>query len=162
MFDLKVRFQRFCRGYSYGDCYNLKYWFSETLPKMIKELRDRGMGYPAANKFEEVDNFPVEWIKEVSNKIIKSKVKNNLDEELNLQDGFDRWHLILTRISWCLEETERDIENEYWDEYFYKQYEDKKYRDKWLKRQLEIDDYKDKCKDEAFDLLKKYFWNLWD
>lgn len=32
----------------------------------------------------------------------------------------------------------------------------------YFKKCEEIYEYKDKCKDEALDLLKKYFFNLWD
>lgn len=32
----------------------------------------------------------------------------------------------------------------------------------YLNRDLEIFEYRDKCKDKALDMFKKYFWNLWD
>lgn len=37
----------------------------------------------------------------------------------------------------------------------------KELEEKWLKRNNEIEEYRDRMKDEAFDLLKKYFWDLW-
>jgi len=30
------------------------------------------------------------------------------------------------------------------------------------KKHKEIENYRKKTKDEGFDLMKKYFWNLWD
>ena len=35
-------------------------------------------------------------------------------------------------------------------------------RDKWREREIEIDNYKDKMKNEGLELFSKYFWNLWD
>lgn len=39
---------------------------------------------------------------------------------------------------------------------------DEELKNKYYQRELEIADYKEKCKDEAFDLIKKYFYHLWD
>ena len=39
---------------------------------------------------------------------------------------------------------------------------DSKLKKKWLNRQEEIDTYRDDMKTEAFNLINKYFWNLWD
>ena len=39
---------------------------------------------------------------------------------------------------------------------------DEKIKKKYKKRNEEIEEYRDKMKDEAFDLLKKYFYHLWD
>ena len=35
-------------------------------------------------------------------------------------------------------------------------------KEKYFNREQEIFEYRNKMKDEAFDLIKKYFWNLWD
>ena len=32
----------------------------------------------------------------------------------------------------------------------------------FLKRERELALYRDKCKDDFFDLFKEYFWDLWD
>lgn len=39
---------------------------------------------------------------------------------------------------------------------------DKTLEKNYFRREMEISQYKEKCKDEAFDLLKKYFYHLWD
>lgn len=39
---------------------------------------------------------------------------------------------------------------------------DKALEDAYWKKEEEIAEYKENCKNEAFDLIKKYFYNLWD
>lgn len=39
---------------------------------------------------------------------------------------------------------------------------DKELEKAYWQRETEIANYKEACKNEAFDLLKKYFYNLWD
>lgn len=34
--------------------------------------------------------------------------------------------------------------------------------DKYMKEQKKIEEYQVQCKDEAFDLMKQYFYDLWD
>ena len=155
LYNLKMKFQRFLKGYSYDDCVGLHYWMCETFPEMILTIRDHKYSFPPCD-FEEVDDFEIGWVEDVSKDIIQSKVERGYEEEINLTDRFDRWALILTRIAWCLKEVERDIDNEYWDDKIFT-YTD---RDKWYEREMDIQSYKFKCKDEAFDLLKKYFWSL--
>lgn len=39
---------------------------------------------------------------------------------------------------------------------------DPELKKKYFNKEAEISKYRDDCKNEAFDLIKKYFWNLWD
>ena len=200
----KMRKQRVKRKYSDDMCWDLQYTLLDILPKMIETMRKYKYSYPEF-KFEEIDNFPQDWINDqLKNLEIEYKQK---DYELpSVEDPFTRWQLILKRISYCLiqaDETQTDIKNEYEDEY-YKQvwgiedfkeenklsakewfkkhtevskYDkdgkpllhkfklnkpDPKLQEKWLNRQEEIDTYRDNMKTEAFNLINKYFWNLWN
>ena len=204
-FEIRMSNQRRKKGYADCDCWGMNYWFSSTFAKMIRELRDMKHGHPEL-PFEEVDNFPVDWVEEMSKDIIKVDEKKGFEEEdFDIFDGFYRWQLILTRIAWCLEQASdevTDLENEYEEEYnrqvwgdtfddvgknsFNNWWEDhmevvsvdkkgkpKLYRlktnepdenikEKYWKKEEENNKYREDMKNEAFDLLKKYFYNLWD
>ena len=69
MFNKKMSFQRYKKGYSDSDCWGLHYWLGETLPKMIKSLRDMKHGYPCNISFEDIKKFPVEWIESEAAKL---------------------------------------------------------------------------------------------
>ena len=43
---LRARWQRFLRGYSYGDVYDMNFWFMRTVKPMLIHLRDYGIGIP--------------------------------------------------------------------------------------------------------------------
>lgn len=44
--SLKARIQRFKRGYSYGDVWDMDFWFIHTVKPMLIHLRDYGIGIP--------------------------------------------------------------------------------------------------------------------
>lgn len=222
-FEKRMARQRKKKGFADCDCWGMYYWFGSTFPKMIRTLRDMKHGAPAMD-FEEVDNFPLLWVEEECNKLMEIKRKDwekqsrkykkenpfEDDEEIILWGTdrvFDRWQLILSRIAYCLEQTDEEvteIKNEYEDEYFdsvfgKKETENKKgsyldnflyglfepiewdekgrpklwrlktedeknidLEEKYRKRNEEIAQYREDMKNEAFDLLKKYFYHLWD
>lgn len=156
--DIIRRFQLATRGYARIDSFNLNYWFLETVPKMILELRNDTGAIPCGRKFEEVENFPKDWLEEKTQEIRKLNGKQTRKE-------FENWQLILTRMAWCLSESGKDIENEYWEEYFKLTYEfgkeNSKLKKKWQERDLEIAKYQDDCYKEGMALFVKYFPNLW-
>lgn len=123
IFDIKCGIQRAFKGYSKDQCWDLNGWMTNTLPKMIRELRDMAQGYPATLEFEEIKNFPLKWIEEESKILLEQKKKKGLEEEVLLFDEnkFDRWWLILSRMAYCFEQSNEWNQistNEYADEYF--------------------------------------------
>lgn len=192
IFELKMKKQRFKKGYSNSDCWSMHYWLGDTFPKMIKTLRDMKHGSPDLD-FSEFYNLPLDWLIPELEKLEKIREKEGY--EYNIYDCFDKWYIILTRIAYCLEQTNEElteIKNEYAEQFhnevwgennnilshlevkeFDKKGNPKLYelktqkpseeiKNKYWKREEDIFNYRDKMKNEAFDLLKKYFWNLWD
>lgn len=216
IFNIRMAMQRAIRGYSDDNCWSMWSWLSITFPKMLRTLRDMKNGAPEKD-FEEVEQFPLLWVAEECNNLMeikrkfwkrqskKYKKENPFEEEIILWGNdkiFDRWLLVLSRIAYCLEQSnyeEIEIKNEYEDEYnkqvfgedddnlsfeeWWKAHHkvveydkdgkpilwrlvtnkpDPKLEEKYEKRKAEIEQYREDMKNEAFDLLKKYFYALWD
>ena len=49
-YNLRARYQRSKRGYSYGDVWNMYDWFMGTVKPMLIHLKNEGMGYPGEFK----------------------------------------------------------------------------------------------------------------
>lgn len=186
------------KGYISENIWSLDCWLCETFPKMIRELSETTHGAPQ-EEFNEIKNFPMQWVKDTIDEI--NRKRNNSIEvkaPFDMDNLFDRWELVLTRMAYCFERAHKfeDFEeNEFQEEYFNqvfgndrqkKKHEsfkkwwkrrtkkveggyvliqnepDKELEKKYFERQKEIETNKDKFKDEAVDLLKKYFYDLWD
>ena len=116
--DIKYKKQRVKRKYSDDMCWDLQYTLLEILPKMIETLRQGKHGYPE-EEFEEVDNFPHDWVQKSLKELEKDFDGKDYDKP-DIKDQFTRWHLILKRISYCLiqaDETQTEIKNKYRKEY---------------------------------------------
>ena len=58
---LRARIQRFKRGYSYGDVWDMEFWFMRTVKPMLIHLRDHGIGIPNELYLQGGDNERILW-----------------------------------------------------------------------------------------------------
>ena len=58
---LRARWQRFKRGYSYGDVWDIDCWFMRTVKPMLIHLRDNGHGIPFDLYLEGEENERAAW-----------------------------------------------------------------------------------------------------
>lgn len=133
--EIKWFCQRGKRGYSDMDVYSIDDWFLTVIVPMLRQLKETKHGYPS-------DLTPEQWDK------------------------------ILDRMIFCFKEVNDDtcsMVNEYSGKLFSfitndeeTNKADKELKDKFFKREIEIDEYKTKMKNEGFQLFSKYFHNLWD
>lgn len=180
------------QGFRNSDCYSIDYFMMTIFPKMIRKLRERKIGSPMNVSFDDIKDYPIEFI-EYAMKVIEDEFYNNgyfnkkdndAFETIDLFDGFTQWSIILLRIAYCFEMTNEDnYENEYSDDYFDQAFDGHwfKYEDigngfskivfnkvdedldkKYHEREKEIEDTIIQMKDEAFSLLSKWYFNLWD
>ena len=59
--DFRARCQRFKRGYSYGDIWDMDCWFKRTVKPMLIHLRDHGIGVPNALYLDGAENERAAW-----------------------------------------------------------------------------------------------------
>ena len=58
---LRARLQRFLRGYSYGDIWDMDFWFKRTVKPMLIHLRDYGIGVPNDLYLQGAENEREAW-----------------------------------------------------------------------------------------------------
>lgn len=75
-YNIKSRCQRFKRGYSYGDVWDMDDWFIQTAKPMLTHLKNNGMSYPTTFKSRE------EW-EQVLGEMIGCLELMNIDDAYN-------------------------------------------------------------------------------
>lgn len=146
------------RGFSDGDIWRMHDYLQMQIPNMLQYLKDYRIGSP---------------------------VSLSLTNEPGDDSCHEEWDKILNQmIFWWRESYEYSSsrKNPYEKEYyevlseFYKKYEDpnkrimmmnedtryKEISDKYEMAEGELGQYREECKDKAMDMMKEYFYYLWD
>lgn len=151
--DLKGRYQRAKRGFSYSDCYNINYWFSHEFVGMLLCLRDNAIGYPFNVKERtNISDFPKDWVKAhipIIERLLQDKGNS---DRFDANNDYHMWLLILTRLAYCFKQLDEDA---YDCPY---KVGDPEFISWWDKTSEEMLEYKK----EAYRLLEKYHYDLWD
>ena len=115
-FEKRMSKQRYKKGFSDSDCWDMNYWLVSTFPDMILNLRDMKHGAPEL-PFEEFDTLPPKWKELELQKYQLIQKENGYEYEPN--SIFTKWYIILTRMAFCLKEADIDKElyNPYKKEY---------------------------------------------
>lgn len=178
---LRWSLQRIVRGYADCDKRNMYGYLQNLIPDMLQDLRDERHGSPGClgKNYTNADGILVndtcheEWDKILdrmiflwreSNEYTCAK-RNPYEEEHSKahKEFIEKFGLLGEKL-----QTEEELEKnrkrggggtihfmEELPEY-------KEISDKYLEEERKLDEYRNKSKDEAMDLLKEYFFNLWD
>lgn len=86
--SLKARCQRFKRGYSYGDVWDMDFWFMRTVKPMLIHLRDHGIGIPNDLYLQDADNERILWENTLTEMISCLELMNedNAEKYLGISD----------------------------------------------------------------------------
>ena len=136
---LKWKIQRFKRGYSDCDVWNIRDWFLLNMPKLLDEMREDCHGYPANMTPEEWDDV----LRQMAF-CFREAHEDTCSQKNEYNDLFNI-------------ELVRNGSNTYSEKI-----SNEEMREKWLAREQEIGDYMVQKLAEGLDLFKQYFWDLWD
>ena len=173
--------QRIARGYSDSDIWNMCDYLQILLPDMLQNLKDNRNGSPSFlgenyTNDEGVlvnDSCHAEWDKILDRMIFLWKEtdedtcskKNSYEEEHSraFSEFTDQYGIFGEKL-----QTEEQLEENrrrgggatvhFMDELS----EYKEISEKYEKEERKLEQYRNACKDEALDMLKEYFFALWD
>lgn len=173
--------QRIVRGYADCDKWNMYRYLQNLIPDMLQDLRDNRHGSPGylGKNYTDVDGILMndtcheEWNKILDNMIFLQKEsneytctrKNPFEEEYRKahEEFTDKYGFLGEKL-----QTETELEENrkrggggtvhFMDELP----EYKEISDKYFEEARKLDEYRNRAKNEALDMLKEYFSDMWD
>lgn len=165
--NIKDKFHLLKLGYTQTDTWSIDTWFVEIMPRMLKDLRDNLHSHPI-NMTEE------EW-KNILNRMIFLLNEMNEDTcsyENKYQEDMDKAHEEFIEKYGVLGNKFEELNNlppydgpgkrAYFPSDDPNRPEWKELSDLWVEELIKINQYREDCKNEFFDLMKEHFWDLWD
>jgi len=141
--NIIYRIQRFKRGYSDKDVWNIDMWFLNIMPKILTEYKNNLHSCPmefydnkncSTKKWEKLIERMIFLLQEMNEETCS--YKNKYEEEfLALFDNKDYNYIV---------QSDSDLQNKYYGE------------------EKNKNNYMNNCKKEFFELFSKYFYDLWD
>lgn len=173
--------QRIVRGYADCDKWNMYRYLQNLIPDMLQDLRDERHGSPGylGKNYANEDGILVndtcheEWDKILDHMIFLWRESNEYTctRKNPYEEEHHKAHKKFTEKYGLLGEklqTEEELEENRkrgggGTIHFMKDLpEYKEISDKYLEEERKLDEYRNKSKDEAMDMLKEYFFSLWD
>lgn len=117
--SLKARIQRFKRGYSYGDVWDMDFWFMRTVKPMLIHLRDHGIGIPNEFYLQDADNERILWENTLTEMIscLELMYEDNVEKYLGIENN--DFSVEDYNKKWALMEENKNRFFELFSKYFY-------------------------------------------
>lgn len=117
--NLKARIQRFKRGYSYGDVWDMDFWFMRTVKPMLIHLRDHGIGIPNELYLQDADNERILWENTLTEMISCLELMNEDNAEKYLGIENNDFSVEDYNKEWALMEENKNRFFELFSKYFF-------------------------------------------
>lgn len=174
--NYKLSTQRLARGFSQYDAWNMYSYLQHLIPNMLQYLKDHGVGSPSrlvdASYGDDENKCKEEWHKILDRMIYlwRESAEDTCSEENKYEDEFDKKLAEFEQKYGAygkklMTEDDRQCAKQGKGIRVYTLNAVPEYRDfckKYADESKRIDAYRERCKDEAFDMLKEYFFCLWD
>ena len=159
----KWAWQRVKRGYSDYDLMDTDVFLEELIPDMLSRFRDRKTPgqFPVIEELFDEAGISVDDYMDMQGRTDDEaeKKKEEMDNMLS-----SKWDEILSRIIFCFNEQSEDKcskQNEYEEAFRESRYQDEELKKKYHKKEKELEKYRNKMREEGFELLCRYFHALW-
>lgn len=173
--------QRIVRGFSDYDVWEMFSFLQTIIPDMLQTLKNTRTGSPGylgENYTNEEgilvnDTCHEEWDEILDRMIflwreideVTCTQKNPYEEDYSkaMQEFHDKYGILGSKLQTEIELEENKRRGGGGTVHFMDELpEYKEISDKYHEEEKRLDEYRSACKDEAFDMLKKYFFSLWD
>jgi len=173
--NIKYSWQRITKGYCNKDLWNIDYWFMSLMPDMLQQFKNTRHGSPGILGKDYTnddgilcnDECHAEWDKILEQMIFLFREMN--EEACQKKNPYEAEH---DRVYCEFEEKygsfgeriERTGDKEpYRRLYFPNELpEYKEIEKKYFDAEKELSEYRERCKNQAFELFSKWFYALWD
>lgn len=182
--SIKYIYQRAKYGYCDSDTWSIDYWFLSVVPEMLERLMENASSYPCTpgdgshaiygtGAPKDADDEGVNAWKDVLSEMIFLFREANEETctKLNKYEAEYDAAMVRFEAKYGIFGEKLRTEKEKRDAFEHRGHRmytmadvpefadiDKNYFDEDRK----IEGYRDECKDKAFEMFKKWFWNLWD
>ena len=137
--DLRCCWQRVTQGYCERDVWEMDVWMLNMLPDMLEHLQKRHIGHPGV--FADAEDGDEQWAQLLGE---MARLFRDANEQTCTRKN--------------PHEAEWEKQLEHWNPNREQTELDKRYFDEECK----LAEYRNDCKDQAFVLLSKWFFDLWD
>jgi len=152
--NIKYAYQRATRGFCDQDAWSLDSFYSELFYQTLNHLAENAYGSPYELELEEWQAI----LKEMAQHFYNSQEFGGSAINKEVAELSEKMHSYITNIKLVkVSDNASKMEYEYSDEEAYN-----KAKNAWLAKEKEASEYRQAEKDKACDMLKKYFFNLWD
>lgn len=117
--SLRARVQRFRRGYSYGDVWDMDFWFMRTVKPMLIHLRDHGIGIPNELYLQDADNERILWENILTEMVSCLELMNEDNAEKHLGIENKDFSAEYYEKKWALMEENKNRFFELFSKYYY-------------------------------------------
>lgn len=172
--NFKYSWQRITKGYCDRDLWSIDDWFMKIMPDMLEQFKDTRNGSPGClGEFYTNDDgiccndsCHEEWDKILNEMIFlfREMNKETCSRKNIFQEEYDKiWREFEEKCGVFGEKLDKDKQKTMTRAYFPSDFpEYKEISDKYLEYDMELEKYREECKDKALELFSKYYFHLWD
>jgi hypothetical protein len=182
--NIKFAYQRIRYGYCDSDVWSIDYWFLKVMPGMLQQLKETTHGYPCfqgsishalcgndvsenvdktgAKKWDDILSEMIFLFNEANEDTCTKKNKYEKEYDKAQEEFENKYGLFGERL---MTEEEKAKEKNEGTHRLYMLRDVPEYKEiseLYFNESRVLCEYRNDCKNKAFELFSKWFWDLWD